>query len=290
MKRRQHIFLILPTIVVYSIVTIIPFVYVLYLSVCKWILYDPTIRGFCGLGNYIEILTSRSFWKAVQVTLTLTMGSVLVEFIIGFGIALLLYQPFKGAKFVRSILIFPMVVAPIVVSLIWRTAYDPDFGLINYALSLIGINGPNWLASPQTALLSVMLVDVWQWTPYMSLILISGLQSLPQYFYEAAEIDGASKVQSFFYITIPLLRQVILIAIIFRTMGVFRSYDLIYGLTSGGPGSATTNASFYAYKVAFLEGSIGKGSAASVILVIFVMIICYYLSEFMGEMLGVYKK
>jgi multiple sugar transport system permease protein len=279
MKWRKPYALLTPTLSVYALVTVVPLFYLLFLSTQRYGLFNPTSRGFVGLGNYIEVLSSQDFWHAIWVTAVITVSSVFIEFVLGFAIALLLNSNLPGVGIVRATLIYPMVIAPVLVALTWKTAYDPDFGLINYVLSTLGISGLGWISDASTALPSVILVDVWQWTPYMALILISGLKSLPTYFYEAAEIDGASSFQSFRFITIPLLKQVMLIGIIFRTMGVFRAYDLIYGLTQGGPGDATTNGSFYAYKTAFVEGSIGRGSTVAVILVIVIMLVAYWFSS-----------
>lgn len=276
LHHRAYRKLLLPTIIVYGLVTIVPLAIVLYLSAYRWLLYDPTIREFRGLGNYAALLSSPDFWNAMRVTLVFTVGSVGIEFLLAWGVALTLNTSFRGVRFIRAILIFPMVIAPIIVALTWRIAYDPDFGLINYLLSLVGLPGLGWVADARTALGSLILVDVWQWTPYISLILLSGLQSLPQEYYEAAEIDGASAIQTFWLITIPLLRQVMMIAIIFRTMGAFRAYDLIYGLTYGGPGNATTNASFYAYQVTFEQGLVGQGSAISMFLVLVIVLVAWY--------------
>lgn len=276
-RRTQPLLLMAPTLVVYAAVTVVPLVIVIYLSTQRWILVDPSARAFVGLQNYVDLLFSRPFWNAMGVTAIFTVGSVAIEFLLGWVVALTLNRNFPGVRIVRAILIFPMVIAPIIVALSWKTAYDPDYGLINYALGLIGVRGPLWIADTSTALLSLIIVDVWQWTPFVALILLSGLQSLPSDLYEAAEIDGASKFHAFRFITVPLLSQVMLIALIFRTMGSFRAYDLIYGLTAGGPGGATTNASFLAYRTAFEQGFIGRGSAISLTLVIVITIVAYFL-------------
>jgi multiple sugar transport system permease protein len=275
--------LIFPTMFVYSLVTIVPIAYLLYTSFHKSSIYNPGISEFVGFGNYAQLLKSSEFWRSLQFTFIFTCGSVVIEFILGFTIAMLFHRSFVGLKFARSILIIPMVLAPIIVALTWKMAYDPSFGIINYLLSLIGIEGPSWLGDSHYAVISIILVDVWQWTPYMFFVLTSGLQSIPEDYYEASKIDGATPLKSFIHITIPMMRKVMLIALIFRTMGVFRAYDSIYGLTGGGPGVSTTNTPFYAYKLTFQYDSIGPGAAVCILLLIIIMIICYSLSRYMGE-------
>jgi multiple sugar transport system permease protein len=275
--------LIFPTIFIYSLVTIVPIIYLIYTSFHTTSIYKPGVNKFVGFGNYAELLTSSDFWRSLQFTFIFTGGSVFIEFILGFAIAMLFNRTFIGLKFSRSLLIIPMVLAPIIVALTWKMSYDPQFGIINYLLSLAGIEGPSWLSSSRNAIISIILVDVWQWTPYMFFVLTSGLQSIPDDYYEASRIDGATPMKSFLYITIPMMKKVMLIALIFRTMGVFRAYDVIYGLTGGGPGDSTTNTPFYAYKLTFLYDSIGPGAAICILLLIIILIICYGLSRYMGE-------
>jgi multiple sugar transport system permease protein len=282
-NKKGYLKLILPTIIVYSLVTLVPIAYLIYSGLHKTSMYTPGISEFVGLANYKNLLMSGEFWRSIKFTLLFTIGSVVIEFILGFAIALLFNRTFFGIRFSRSILIIPMVIAPILVALTWKMAYDPGFGIINYLLSLVGIEGPAWLSDANTAVISIILVDVWQWTPYMFFVLTSGLQSIPEDYYEAAKIDGASSIKSFIHITIPMLQKVMMIALIFRTMGVFRSYDVIYGLTGGGPGDATTNTPFYAYKLTFLFDSIGPGAAVCILLLLFIAVICYSLSRYLGE-------
>lgn len=276
-RQLQPLLLLCPTLVVYAAVTLAPIANVVYLSLQDWSLSKPDERSFSGLENYLWLLSSPAFWSALYVTVLFTVVSVLIEFILGWTVALALNKQQPGVRIVRSILIFPMVIAPIIVALTWKTAYDPDFGLINYVLGLVGIEGPLWIASPATALMSLIMVDVWQWTPFVALVLLSGLQSLPQDVYEAAKIDGASRGATFWFVTIPLMRQVMLIALIFRTMGAFRAYDQIYGLTAGGPGNATTNASFLAYRTTFEQGFVGRGSAVAITLVAVIGVVAFFL-------------
>ena len=286
MTKKGLTLLIFPTVAVYSLVTIIPVLYLINASFHKTSIYMPGVSHFVGLDNFKAVLFSSEFWASMKFTFLFTGGSVFVQFVIGFAIALLFNRSFVGVKLARSVLIIPMVIASILVAVTWRMAYDPAYGIINYLLSLAGIKGPAWLSDPHSAVYSIILVDAWQWIPYMFFVLTSGLQSIPEDYYEASKIDGASPIQSFVNITLPMMQKVIVIAIIFRTMGVFRAYDLIYGLTGGGPGNATTNAPYYAYKLTFLFDSIGQGAAVCIVLLVLISLICYSLSKFLGEIWG----
>lgn len=286
MNNKGYLKYIFPTIIIYSLVTILPLVYLVYLSMQKLSIYKPGVVSFVGINNYITLLKASEFWDAIVFTFVFTISSVVIEFILGLAIAVLFNRNFIGIRFLRSVMIIPMIIAPILVAITWKMAYDPGFGIINYFLSLIGIVGPQWVSSAKTAGISIVLVDVWQWTPYMFFVFTSGLKSIPEVYYEASRIDGATMLQSFRYITIPSLQKVMMVAVIFRFMGVFRAYDLIFGLTGGGPGNATSNAPFYAYKLGFVYDSMGEGAAVSVLLLILILVICYNLSRFLGELWG----
>ena len=283
MKRQEvSIFLLLPTILVYSAVFAVPLGYVLFMSTLKWNIVSFVKEPY-GLSNYLDVLRDRNFWSALRVTFVYTISAVLIELVLGFLIALILNLKTRGGGVVRSVLLLPMVIAPILVALAWRTLFNPDYGLLNYLLGLVGVQGSLWTSSTRSALASVMIVEAWQWTPYMALILFAGLQTLPIQYYEAARIDGASSWQALTRITLPLMRTVAGVAVIFRTMGAFRSYDLIYGLTNGGPGNVTTNASLFAYRVAFEEGYVGKGAAICVLLLVVIIVICTFLARSLGD-------
>jgi multiple sugar transport system permease protein len=282
-KTSQVYFLIMPTVVVYALVTVIPVGYLLYLSFWKINVYQPGIYEFQGLENYQILLTSPETWSAIVFTFRFTFFSVLIEFFLGFAIALLFNRESVLMRPARSVLILPMVIAPILASITWRMAMDSNNGIINYLLGFLNINPVKWLSDPKMAPWTVILVDVWQWTPYMFFIITSGLKSVPDVYYEAACMDGANGVQMFWNITVPTIKRVLLIGLIFRTMGVFRAYDSIYGLTGGGPGNVTSNASFYAYRLAFKLNQMGLSAALCIMLLILILIICTNILRFMGE-------
>jgi len=190
------------------------------------------------------------------------------EFFLGLGLALLLDQPFRGRGLFRAILLIPMMLPPVVVGVVWRLMYNPDFGAINGTLKGAGVNTEalTWTASPGLALASVIAVDIWQWTPFMFLILLAGLQAIPQEPYEAAMIDGSNWWQTFCHVTLPMLKPAILIALLLRTMDLLRVFDQIFILTGGGPGFATETVSLYIYRAAFRFADFGYAAAMSFVL------------------------
>jgi multiple sugar transport system permease protein len=265
-------------------VTLVPVAYLFFISLQKVSIYRPGEYVFRGFQNYLNVLSAKDTWQAMLFTFRFTFCSVLIELVLGFAVALLFNRRNAGAglKTARASLIMPMVIAPILASVTWKMAMDSN-GILNFLLRLLGIAPVRWLTDTALVPWSVVLVDVWQWTPYMFFVITSGLQSLSETYYEAARIDGANARQTFLHITLPLMRKVLLVGAIFRTMGAFRAYDSIYGLTGGGPGNITSNASLYAYKLAFKFDLIGESAALCILLLVVIMAVCVNISGFMGE-------
>jgi multiple sugar transport system permease protein len=282
-KKKDAYYMILPTAVVYALITIIPFGYLFYLSMHFMDIYNPDHFSFVGLENYTSLLVSADTWRAIFFTIRFTVVSVFFEFIFGFMLALLFNREIALIRPARSVLILPMIIAPILASITWKMALDSTNGIVNYLLGFIGIDPIHWLSSPKVAPWSVSLVDIWQTTPYMFFIITSGLKSIPDVYYEAARMDGANGFQMFWHITVPTIKRVLLIGLVFRTMGAFRTYDSIFGLTGGGPGTVTANASYYAYRLSFNYNRMGQGAALCIILLILIGIICTNILRFMGE-------
>ena len=231
---------------------------------------------FIGFKNYVQMVTEdKNFWHGLKLTLTYTVVAVSIEFIIGFIIASLLNQKLKLVGLFRILLILPMVITPVVIGLTWRILYSPTFGLINYFLSLFGIQGKAWVADAQTALWAVIFVDVWQWTPFMFLMIYAGLQSLPTEPFDAALVDGASTIQTLRYITLPLLKNIIVLAVIFRSIDAFFAFDIIFMLTKGGPGTATQTLNIYSFYTGF--NWLHLGYVAAIATSMFVMIFVFVL-------------
>jgi multiple sugar transport system permease protein len=265
--------LLLPTVIVLFVLTIYPTVYSFTLSLNEWNMSNRVATWtFVGLGNYTSILADSRFWNAAQVTGTFIFGTVAVQLLLGMGIALLLQRQVIARGLLRTALLLPMMTTPVVVGLIWRFMYNPTQGILNYLLGQVGLPTPNWLGGLQTGFIAVMIADIWEWTPFMVLILLAALQTLPQEPFEAAAIDGASAWQAFLHITLPLLRPTIVVAVLIRAIDSFKTFDLVYVLTNGGPGTSTETLSFYTYKWGFKFFQMGYASALSFVMLIMVII------------------
>jgi multiple sugar transport system permease protein len=235
--------------------------------------------NFIGLQNFIEIFSDNVFLYSLRVTAFFTLLSVFAEVGLGLELALLLNRQFKGLSIVRTLAIVPMTMSSVAAGYLWRFMYWPRYGLLDTLLSFLGIGPlPVWLSDPGTALLSVILVDIWQWTPFTSLIFLVGLSAIPRERYEAAEIDGASTWQTFRYITLPLMTGVIAVAVLFRITDCIRYFDQVYVLTRGGPGYETYTTAFYIYRIALVGNfEIGYSSAMSWVLNFISLAVCLIL-------------
>jgi len=259
--------LIVPTALILIVLSVYPLLYSLYLSLFNLRFNRYT---YIGLGNYERLLGDDAFWGSVRTTLIFAAGVVPVELLLGLGLALLLTEEVRFRTFYRTALIMPMILAPVVVGLIFRLIYSNDFGIPNYIMErMLHLPHVNWLGDPNVSLISIMLMDIWQWTPFMFLVLLAGLQGIPVDLYEAARVDGANYVQSFLRITLPMLRPTILIALLVRTMDALRIFDQVFVTTQGGPGTSTEVVSFYIYKTAFKFTQITY--AASLIIVVLLL-------------------
>jgi len=272
--------LIAPTVFLLLVLTVYPLIYAVIAS-----FHVINIRTgenvFVGFKNFIEIFKDQYFWNAFKNTIIFTGVGVTIEFTLGLILALFLSSKIVGRNIFRSLLLSPMMLPPIVVAVIFKIIYIPEFGIINWLLGLFGIRGILWEASVHTALPSLILVDIWEWTPFMFLILLAGLQSLPLDPYEAAVVDGASGSQIFRYITFPLLKPVIVIALLLRTMDTLRIFDQIFIMTGGGPANTTETLSLYIYRHGFRFYNIGYATAMSFLLLIFTVIISNFFIKFL---------
>jgi ABC-type sugar transport system permease subunit len=233
----------------------------------------PTSRNrLVGLDNYIAILSDGAFWGAVKVTLIYTVAGAIFESALGLVLALIFRQSFAGRGILRTLLVLPMVLTPAVVGMFWRLLYDDNYGIYNFALTSIGLPPVSWLSN-SLALTSVILMDIWETSPFFMLVLLAGLQTEDKSAVEAARIDGASSWQVIRYLTLPHLIPYIAIAAAFRAIGALSEFDKVYMLTLGGPGSATTTISLLAYKLGFTGFNIGKASAMSWIIAIITLVV-----------------
>lgn len=261
----QKLILILPALAVVATVAIFPLGYSVFNSFLRFNLTRPYATKFIGLKNYLDCLSRPDFWNSVKVTLIISGFAVFSEFSIGLLVALVLAREFTGCRLLRTILALPMMVAPVAVGIIWAIIYDNSFGILNYVVELVGLKPQLWLGNPRLAFPSIVITDIWQTTPFMMLLLIAGLQSIPSILYEAATIDGAGRMSTFIHITLPSLKRVIIVALIFRTMDALRIFDKVFVLTGGGPSNATETLSVYCYKYGFRHFHMGFTSAVTII-------------------------
>lgn len=258
---------IFPALVLLSLVTVYPILYVFYLSLHrKLLIFD--ISKFVGFKNYQFLFSDERFWNALKNTVYFTALSVSLELILGLSIALLLQRSFRLKGIARAIVLIPWAIPTVVSARMWEWIYNTDFGILNY---IIGTK-INWLGSPFLALNAAVFMDVWKTTPFVAILLMAGLQVIPPELYQSAKVDGAGKWDTFKTITLPLLKPVILVVLLFRTLDAFRIFDAIYVLTGGGPANTTETLSIYAYKVLFQTLQFGYGSALSA--VVFLCIGC----------------
>jgi len=256
--------LLLPVLLYLIAFVIFPTIFTWWMSFSD---YGMGNRGFIGLRNYFYLAHDAVFQQSLLNTLYLVSVAVLLELVLGFLIALLINRLFRGKTLVLWFILLPMIVAPVVVGLVFRVLYDPSLGLINYLLGLVGITGPEWLTTPKLAMPSIILIDVWQWTPFMVLLLLAGLQYIPKSITEAAQVDGASGLGLLRYVTLPLMKNFIVIAVMFRAMDCFNNtFAQIFMTTRGGPGHATETLPIYAYRLGFMFLKFGRAAAVSIIL------------------------
>lgn len=276
-NNRSFMTFMLPTMIVLLIVLAVPMVYSFVVSFFDTNLKHQGLGNFIGLQNYISALKDKYFVSSAWTTLIFTIGVVIFEFLLGLGIALLLNTNIRGKSIYFSIIIIPMMITPVAVGLTWRLLLHSELGIVNYVLGLLGISGKAWLAESKLALPTVMFIDIWQNVSYMVLVLQAGLVSLPLEPYEAAKVDGASSLQSFRYLTVPMMMPTFMTVLLMRAISALKTYDLIYVLTKGGPGVSTEVISYHIYQEAFRNLELGSASAMSylLVLVIIPIAICF---------------
>lgn len=266
-ERRFALAMLAPALLLLLLVTTAPLVYLLWTSLQKLDLSMPWLSGFAGLGNFGKMGADPRFWNSLLLTAIYTASTVVLQVMLGLSLALLVMQVPKGQVFLRVAAILPIVLAPVVVGLFWRTlVLAPDFGLVDLVTRALGLGSHNWLGDPQLALISVIAIHTWQWTPFAFLVLLATLATLPPDVYEAARLDRAGAWQRFRYITLPLIRPAIVMVVILRTMTALSAFAAIFAATGGGPGSATEILNLYAYRTSFTELNIGYGSALATVL------------------------
>ena len=269
--RRQATWMVLPAVIYLLLLGIFPLLFSIYLIFHKWVLSSGKPPKFIGLDHFTNLFQDERFFIALGRTLAFAVSVVTVEFVLGLSIALLLVN--HGRGLLRTFVLLPMIIAPTVVGLIWRFMFNSEIGVINFFFDSVGLESPLWLGDPTIAKFAIVLVDVWQWTPFIILILLAGLMSLPTDVEEAAFVDGANSRQMLWHIKLPLLRPGYLRSpVMFRAIDALRTFDTIFVLTAGGPNNVTEILSIYAYKVSFRFFEMGYGTLLAAVLLIIILL------------------
>ncbi|MCY4221216.1 MAG: sugar ABC transporter permease [Thiotrichales bacterium] len=264
-RRALPYLLSLPALLV-CIGILIPFGTAIYYSLQRYRLNLPHLRKMNWGENYLKFLTDSEFWNTLQVSLAYTGLTVGLELLLGLGIALLLQRSTRFNNFVSILLLLPLMTAPALAALMWKLMTNPNFGILSYAASLVGFEDMKWASDPSTALLTVLLVDIWVYTPFMMILLLAGLRSLPRQPFEAAALDGVPRTFVFFRITLPMLTPYIITASLFRLLDSIQQFDIIYAMTQGGPGDTLMVFQVEAYLQFFQATNIGKSAALLLVL------------------------
>lgn len=259
---------IIPTIVFLIVINIFPLFYSLILSFADYNAVSGKPPDWIGIQNYRELLNDPHVWRNLYLTLKYVIISVSGQLVVGFGVALLLNRKFPAKGLLTTLLLVPMMMSMAIVGLFWKLLFSPSWGIINY---MLGLGKFVWLSSADMALIAIAITDIWMWSPFVMLLSLAGLSAIPQHLYEAAAIDRASWWFTFRRITLPLVTPLLLIAVIFRTMEAFKTFDLAYIMTGGGPGTATELIAIKLYNMAFPQWQTGKSCALAYIVLIVII-------------------
>jgi len=277
-ERRFALALLAPALVVLLLTTTVPLVYLAWTGLNRIDLSMPWLTGFVGLDNFGKMGDDPRFWNSLWLTVVYTASTVVLQVVIGLSLALLVLQIPRGQGLLRVGAILPIVLAPVVVGLFWRTlVLSPDVGLVDMATRALGLGSHNWLGDPQLALISVIAIHTWQWTPFAFLVLLATLSTLPPDVYEAARLDRASAWQRFVHITLPLIRPAIMMVVIMRMMTALSAFAAIFAATGGGPGSATEILNLYAYRTSFTELNLGYGASLAMVLLGITIVVSFFM-------------
>ncbi len=271
--------LIAPTFLFLVTVFLYPVLYSLYLSTRQMQLFEFSTGGrFVGVANYVAAVQDPLVWNALTQTSVFVMGAVTLELTLGMAIALFLNQRLPGRRLLRAIALFPLMLTPVVLGITFRILFNYSYGIVNYALGRVGVDPVVWLAATPWAMIAVIVTDVWNQTPFVTLLLLAGLQSIPEEYYEAARVDGAGAALRFLHVTLPLLAPVVFVAIFWRFVATFRVFDIVFVMTGGGPAESTETLSILVNKLAFSYGQMGYSAAVAVgmVLTMATVAVVYY--------------
>jgi multiple sugar transport system permease protein len=271
-ERNLQILFPLPAIVFIGLLMVFPILYTLYLSFTNWNLTSGMEPSFVGLTSYLRVFSEPRFLQALGRTVTFTAFAVAIEVVLGVAIALILNRAFVGRSLAKLLLLLPLVATPVAVGIVFNLFYDPTIGLLNFALHALGLPQGRWVSSENSVIASLVLVDVWQWTPMITLIVLAGLAGLSEEPAEAARVDGASDWQILRYVTLPMVMPVILTAMILRLIDALKTFDIIFAMTGGGPGYASETLNIMGFKYSFEYFRMGQSSVILVALFLVVLL------------------
>ena len=269
---------VVPALVVIAAVIVFPWVFTLWMSVNSWTLGQSQV--FAGLDNYLRLAGDLRFWASLWHTVLYTTLAVVAPVFLGTLAALIFDAQFPFRGLLRGIFVMPMMATPVAIALVWTMMFHPQLGVLNYLLSLVGIPPQEWIYNQLSVIPSLVLVETWQWTPLIMLIVLGGLAAVPREPYESAEIDGANAWQMFRYLTLPMIAPFLMIAVIIRSIDAVKSFDIIYAMTQGGPGTASETINIYLYNTAFSYYDIGYGSAMAVVFFVIIVALSLVLMMF----------
>lgn len=266
---------VVPALVVIAAVIVFPWVFTLWMSVNSWTLGQPVV--FAGVDNYTRLLVDMRFWESLWHTALYTLLAVVAPLFLGTLAALIFDAQFPFRGLLRGVFVMPMMATPVAIALVWTMMFHPQLGVLNYLLSLVGIGPQEWIYNQKSVVPSLVLVETWQWTPLIMLIVLGGLAAVPREPYESAEIDGANAWQKFRYLTLPMIAPFLMIGVMIRSIDAVKSFDIIYAMTQGGPGTASETINIYLYNTAFSYYDIGYGSAMAVVFFIIIVALSFVL-------------
>lgn len=262
----------LPAVIFVVVLMVFPVGYTFFLSFTDWSLTSGRPLSVVGMKSYLQVLSEPRFLEALGRTFYFTFGSVIVEMVLGTVLALALNRTFKGKGVVKTLLLLPLVATPVAIGIVWNLFYDPTIGILNYVLSVLKLPQSGWVSDAKTVMPSLIIVDIWQWTPMITIIVLAGLAGLSSEPYESAMVDGANGRQVLFLITLPMLMPTILTAVILRAIDALKTYDIIYSMTGGGPGYASENLNVLAFKYSFEYFRMGQSAVMLVFLFLIVLL------------------
>lgn len=288
LERRIPALFLTPALVLLLVILVGPFFYMVWTSFTDLSFALPGRTGaFVGFDNFRRLMRDVFFWDSFGLSLRFVAGVVTAEFVLGFALALLLFHQLRRRRLVLTLLMVPMMLAPVAIGLIWKLLVQGDFGMLTYYLRWIGLLRIDeaLLSDPVFVLPTIMVIDIWEWTPFVTLVMLAGLMSLPREPFEAAVMDGASRFQVFRDVTLPLLRPIIALVVLLRGIDAFKEFDKVFILTGGGPGTATELLSIYTYRMNFKDWDLGYGAVCAFMVYLVVLILCavFYKAVFWSE-------